>query len=457
MIFGVASLNSINAETVKTRVYLFNPNTATNVSSAPPNTNFTVYLNIANVTELIGWQVFISWNASLLDLVQAAEGPFLNKGGAFQSDFLVRKPGDQAWPYADTLYLADSLIAPSKQSSASGSGTLATMTFRVKTIGVSIIHFIQEPGGRESKFKAFDPFSPPSIPHVTEDGYFAYPAPKVSVIPTEVVGLNWTAGTIFDVNIKVTNVEKLHNWTLTLKWVPSLLDAISVTEGTLLKSGGTTQFPSPKIDQAGGTLQMNQTLSDPLAEVSGNGTLATVTFLVQEKGFGSLDLVDAKLFSSEAFIPHLLQGGYFSNVMRDVAIRSVDASPTSVSPGELVNILVEVENKGEYNETFSVTVSFDSSAIGSSEVRDLTPGEVKTLPTFVWDTTDVDADSYNITARASHILGEVDVANNVGYAPSKVTVGGGGSALPTTLIIGGVAAVAVIGIVAFFLYRRSRS
>ena len=96
----------------------------------------------------------------------------------------------------------------------------------------------------------------------------------------------------------------------------------------------------------------------------------------------------------------------------DVAIVDVIVLATEVYAGQTVNISVVVRNEGTANETFNVTLYYDSTAIGTQTVTDLEPGTETTLK-FSWDTTDVAPDvSYSIKAEASGVAGETDTADN---------------------------------------------
>jgi hypothetical protein len=114
----------------------------------------------------------------------------------------------------------------------------------------------------------------------------------------------------------------------------------------------------------------------------------------------------------------------------DIAVVSVTPSLTSVRVGELVNITVVVENKGTNNETFDVTVYYDSSTIKTETVTNLVAGTNTSL-TFTWNTTDVREEiyakdkkekAYTINATASTIPDETDTEDNTLVSPSKVRV-----------------------------------
>ena len=109
----------------------------------------------------------------------------------------------------------------------------------------------------------------------------------------------------------------------------------------------------------------------------------------------------------------------------DVAITDVRVSPTTVTAGEPVDIEVDVENQGDFSETFDVNVysSYSTDIILTQEVTDLASGADTTLY-FTWDTTGVAEDTYQISA-AGWVPGEVDLDDNVfhdGYVTITVPV-----------------------------------
>lgn len=95
----------------------------------------------------------------------------------------------------------------------------------------------------------------------------------------------------------------------------------------------------------------------------------------------------------------------------DIAVTSVTPSQTSVKSGEIVNITVVVKNNGTVNETFNVTLYYDSTLIETQNVTDLASGANNTL-LFFWNTTNVDAGTYTIIATASTVSGETDTEDN---------------------------------------------
>ena len=108
-------------------------------------------------------------------------------------------------------------------------------------------------------------------------------------------------------------------------------------------------------------------------------------------------------------------GSYDSKVYafgsHDVAITSATLSTTEPYPRQTVDITVVAKNDGTFNETFDVSTYYDSTLIGAQTVTDLPPEEEKTL-IFSWNTTNIAGGYYAISANASIVTGETDIADN---------------------------------------------
>lgn len=102
----------------------------------------------------------------------------------------------------------------------------------------------------------------------------------------------------FTVDINIEDVTDLFGWQAWLKWDPQLLDVVNATEGSFLKTSGTTSWIDG-MNQSEGWIPIMCTFSDPsLPGVSGNGTLANVKFHGAGPGECVLDLYETKLFNS---------------------------------------------------------------------------------------------------------------------------------------------------------------
>jgi len=162
---------------------------------------------------------------------------------------------------------------------------------------------------------------------------------------------------------------------------------------------------------------------------SGDGRVAIITFSVDSLGDSALNLYATKLgdpSSPPVPISHDALDGFFSNeaLVNDVAVTNVIAYPNEVEASELVTVNVTVTNEGNYSETFTVTVYADVIAyepvydpitgalvenrtvvgdeitVGTQPVTDLAPGNT-TIATFTWNTTDVEAGNYTMSANAT--------------------------------------------------------
>jgi len=69
------------------------------------------------------------------------------------------------------------------------------------------------------------------------------------------------------------------------------------------------------------------------------------------------------------------------------------------------------KNVGTAVESFSVTVYYNTTSIGTEPVINLLPGSETTLP-FSWNTSGVMLGHYVISAQASEVAGETETADN---------------------------------------------
>jgi hypothetical protein len=261
-------------------------------------------------------------------------------------------------------------------------------------------------------------FSEPVLRDRLEQTASAVTTATVSVSPstiTAVVGQN------FSINITISGVLDLYGWELRLNWSAPLLDVVGVVEGSFLKAGGSTYFYFD-VNATAGRMVVDCTLLGAVPGVTGDGTLATITFNVKNAGESPLNLYDVVLLNSlEQSIPCQATSGYgYFMAAHDVVVTVVDVSPSTVLPGDLVYINVTVQNKGGYAETFNVTVYANSETVGVQPVS-LNIGSSVTV-IFAWDTSGLGKGDYTISASASIVPGEVDTSNNNKTSSTPVTV-----------------------------------
>jgi len=99
--------------------------------------------------------------------------------------------------------------------------------------------------------------------------------------------------------------------------------------------------------------------------------------------------------------------------VHDVAVISVTPLFGSVFQGWPDPITVDVQNQGDFAETFTVSVYYGTNPVTTSPitVTNLAPSAIQTL-IFCWVTTNVPPNTYTITAYASVVPEETDTADN---------------------------------------------
>ena len=101
----------------------------------------------------------------------------------------------------------------------------------------------------------------------------------------------------FAVSINVSGVSDLYGWEFKLGYNASLLDTVTINEGSFLNSSRDTYFV-PKVMSADGYILAGCTSLRNVNGVDGNGTLATIEFRTKTLGSCTLDLYDTKLVNS---------------------------------------------------------------------------------------------------------------------------------------------------------------
>ena len=94
---------------------------------------FTVDINIADVTDLRGWAVVLEFNPDLLKCLSVDEGPFLQSAGPTNWTVSIKNSVGEI--------VATCELSPWTPEGADGSGTLAHVTFRCELPGDTPLHF----------------------------------------------------------------------------------------------------------------------------------------------------------------------------------------------------------------------------------------------------------------------------------------------------------------------------
>jgi hypothetical protein len=116
---------------------------------------------------------------------------------------------------------------------------------------------------------------------------------------------------------------------------------------------------------------------------------------------------------------------YAFGPVRDVAVTNVTPFKTVVGQGYYVSLNITVENQGNSTETdVNVTAYANDTVISPMLISSLAPKEKMTL-TIVWKTPGFAKGNYNVSATATPVKDETDVADNTYvYGIVKVTIPG---------------------------------
>ena len=241
------------------------------------------------------------------------------------------------------------------------------------------------------------------------------------------------SGTTFTLDVIVTDVTDLAVWEFRLFYLNTILNCTSITEGPLLKAGGSTFFESTihnAYNATHGWLLAGSTLLGPVPGVNGTGTLATITFQAIAAGdtplrFSSDPLVTLLLDSSppprHSILFTTIDGTVHIAADHDVTVTNVTPYKTIIGQGYSGNITVTTANQGDYTETFNVIVYANVTVVTAVANVTLAGGN-STVQTVVWNTTGFAYGNYTISAYAWPVPFETNTQNNNLTSPITVRV-----------------------------------
>ncbi len=138
------------------------------VKDLDPGESFTVDITVNDVTDLYGWSINLTFDPTILNVVDVTQGPFLQQvanitpwPGQINNDKGFITPGAVLFDPVQGF--------PSR--GATGSGVLATVNFTVKGQGVAELHFAR------SKLNTYVAGNNVPIDHEPTDGVFRNVAP----------------------------------------------------------------------------------------------------------------------------------------------------------------------------------------------------------------------------------------------------------------------------------------
>ena len=127
----------------------------------------------------------------------------------------------------------------------------------------------------------------PTTPSVTP------PAGTAGVLYLEPANLTITPSQDFTVELKALSITDLKGYSVTLSYDPALLNLQEVTEGPFFSAKGKTFFYK-KVDDTKGSVLIDCAILGPEVSVSGEGTLAILSFTCLKAGSTDLTFKLAK-------------------------------------------------------------------------------------------------------------------------------------------------------------------
>lgn len=397
---------------------------------------FVVNIMVANVAYLFAWQTNITFDPSVIEFLNVSEGDFLQDQP--EGTTLLTNLGS-----ATDGWILFGATTTGTYQGISGTGTLATVEFRVMTDGESEIDIETEPLWYDQNEDGI--VDPGELVDVTKLQSQTSPVP-----PPAWVWLTFTATDGFFFNLEVPPDAD---------FTPSSA-AAGINETITFNATASSATPPRSIieyywDFDDGTNDTGQIVEHAFAV----GGVYTVSLMVVDDAPATALVED--VFNTTT-MPRTWYEQYSTKdidigvaFLTDIEVTSVEVSKDEVTVGETVSIDVTVRNNGLTTESFSVTAYYDGNAIETKPVTDMSNGTEQTL-SFEWDTTGVSEDSYQISAKATDVEGDGNPGNNE-FIDGSVNVVGAPEPFPVTLVAIVVLVVVVLAAVAFWWMRKRGS
>jgi hypothetical protein len=192
-----------------------------NIMVKAPGESFNITLFVTNVADLFAWEFNMTFSPSVLEAVNYFEGPFLPTAG---STF----PLTPSYNNTAGWVSSGGALFPYPAEGASGNGTLAYVTFRVKAEGKSVLHFY------DTKLRSWDATAGEltQIVHTSVDGLFQYPLMRDLAVTSVISSLtSVSSGGSVSIDVTVTNKGNVpETFEVSLSYNSTLIETKPVTE-----------------------------------------------------------------------------------------------------------------------------------------------------------------------------------------------------------------------------------
>jgi hypothetical protein len=156
-------------------------------------------------------------------------------------------------------------------------------------------------------------------------------AQSAATLSVDPIAQTAPTGTVVTVDVDIANVANLYGYQFDLTFNPSVLQAVSTTEGSFLSSGGSTFFIPGTNDNVGGTVAATaDSLETAISGVSGSGALAVFTFNAIGSGTSAIGIQNEILLDSNLnVIADTTTGG--SVTVTSAATKAPEINPASAT------------------------------------------------------------------------------------------------------------------------------
>ncbi len=294
-----------------TPTLLIDPPSIVDETLTPGNT-VVFHIAVADVANLYAYELKLFYKNNVLNISSAVRpsGHFLqpvDPGNQFQAKWEILNNFNATHGRA---WLGFTLLFP--ETARSGSGVLADITFTIVGVDSTPLVLAEDILADDLGFE---------IAHTRSNGLFsnvAAPPPPppayVYVDPASITDPTLTPSSTFNISIKIINATNLFSFEFRLNYSSTVLEALGVQEGTFLSNTGTTSILKNETDNILGSVLFSVGLTAPPG-VTGDGTLAMITFHVIANGTTSLNLNNIILKDPDNQVLNFTEAdGSFSNL-----------------------------------------------------------------------------------------------------------------------------------------------
>jgi len=293
-----------------------------------PLSLFNITVMVSDVVDLYAWQVKILFDGALLNVTRCILPP---------DHVFAGQPIVPMEPVIDnetgSVLMALTLLGAA--TPFTGTGKLFIVEFHVERRGRTDLILDEE-----NTYLLDSDLS--IIPCALIDGYFENAAPPppahMYVDPDEIIDPTLVPCSNFELNVSIANATEVYGFEFKLGFDPTVLNVVSAVLGDFFPPSVT---PEVTIDNTAGYVQFRAELSPPETPKSGEGTLATVTFHVEDVGVSNLTLYDTELWDENLDpLPHTTADGFFRNIA--VALLYIEP-PETIDPDLLPGVLFTID------------------------------------------------------------------------------------------------------------------